>query len=89
MGYEHLICEKDRSAHIATVTLNRPEKLNAIDSQMHQEIMALGNDLQQDDDIWVIIWTGKGRGFCPGADVVDGARFKLENDTPLNDPAQQ
>jgi 2-(1,2-epoxy-1,2-dihydrophenyl)acetyl-CoA isomerase len=85
MGYEHLICEKDRSAHIATVTLNRPEKLNAIDRQMHQEIMALGNDLQQDDDIWVIIWTGKGRGFCSGADVIDGARFKLEKDTPLND----
>lgn len=69
MSYEHLIYELDRDAHIATVTLNKPDRLNAIDQQDHRDILELCERIQQDDDVWAVIWTGAGRGFCAGADV--------------------
>lgn len=69
MQYEHLIYEVDEGAHIATVTLNKPERLNAIDQQDHRDILELCERIQQEDAVWVVIWTGAGRGFCAGADV--------------------
>ena len=69
MSYEHLIYEVDEAAHVATVTLNKPERLNAIDQQDHRDILELCDCIQQDDRVWVVVWTGAGRGFCAGADV--------------------
>jgi 2-(1,2-epoxy-1,2-dihydrophenyl)acetyl-CoA isomerase len=69
MQYEHLIYEADEEAHIATVTLNKPERLNAIDQQDHRDILDLCERIHQDDEVWVVIWIGAGRGFCAGADV--------------------
>ena len=69
MSYEHLIYEADPETHIATITLNKPERLNAIDLQDHRDILDLCERVQNDDDVWAIIWTGAGRGFCAGADV--------------------
>lgn len=69
MQYEHLIYEADEEAHIATVTLNKPERLNAIDQQDHRDILDLCGRIHQDDEVWVVIWTGADRGFCAGADV--------------------
>lgn len=69
MQYEHLIYEVDEEAHIATVTLNKPERLNAIDQRDHRDILELCERIQQDDAVWVVIWTGAGRGFCAGADI--------------------
>ncbi len=69
MQYDHLIYEVDQDSHIATVTLNKPERLNAIDRQDHFDILDLCGQIQQDDEVWVVIWTGAGRGFCAGADV--------------------
>ncbi len=59
----------EKANKIATVTLNRPERLNAIDSQMHQELYKIWEDVEQDDDVWVAILTGNGRAFTSGADV--------------------
>jgi len=53
----------------ATVTLNRPETLNAFANQMRQELAAAIAELGERDDVRVIVITGAGRGFCAGADV--------------------
>ena len=67
MAYENLTLERDDQ--IAVVTLNRPEKLNAIDRTLHLEMMDACAELRDDDGIRVIIFTGAGRGFCSGADL--------------------
>jgi len=55
--------------HVATITYDRPEKLNAIDGQMRTEINAAFHRLREDEDAWVAIVTGSGRAFCVGADL--------------------
>ncbi len=69
MPYEHITYEVDEKAHIATATLNKPERLNAIDQQDHRDLLELCDRIQHDDAVWVVVWTGAGRGFCAGADV--------------------
>jgi enoyl-CoA hydratase len=58
---------------IGQLTLNRPDRLNAINMEMLDELYALFMDLQNNDDIRVVIITGAGRGFCSGADIKDDA----------------
>lgn len=67
MTHQNVILEKKEN--IATLTLNRPEKLNAITPQMTQELVTTLDEVEVDDDIRVLIITGAGRGFCSGADV--------------------
>ena len=67
MPYEHLRIEI--ADQIATVTLDRPEKLNALSRDLHDEMVAAANHLRADDDVRVLIVTGAGRGFCSGADL--------------------
>jgi 2-(1,2-epoxy-1,2-dihydrophenyl)acetyl-CoA isomerase len=67
MEYPDLLVEK--KDHIAVVTLNVPQKLNAITKAMTESITRLGADLAKDDDVRVVVVTGAGRGFCSGADV--------------------
>jgi E-phenylitaconyl-CoA hydratase len=54
--------------HVATITLQRPEKLNAIDGAMRRGINAAFTRFREDDEAWVAIVTGAGRAFCAGAD---------------------
>jgi enoyl-CoA hydratase len=54
---------------VATLTLNRPNSLNAITSRMHHEIEQIWIDLAADRDVNVILLTGAGRAFCAGGDV--------------------
>ncbi|MFL5997421.1 MAG: enoyl-CoA hydratase-related protein, partial [Streptomyces sp.] len=57
---------------ILTVTLNRPEKLNAFSPRMMADLLDVLDAADADDEIRVIVVTGAGRGFCAGADVSSG-----------------
>jgi enoyl-CoA hydratase/carnithine racemase len=54
---------------VATITLNRPDKLNAWTALMESEVRSHMEDAEQDDEVRVIVLTGGGRGFCAGADM--------------------
>jgi enoyl-CoA hydratase/carnithine racemase len=71
MTYETIIYEV--SDNILTITLNRPEKLNAFTGQMMTEMIDAFDRADADDNVRAIIVTGAGRGFCAGADLSAGA----------------
>ncbi len=79
MSYDNLIYDKQE--HIATVTLNRPERLNALSRPLQLEILEVANEVRGDDDVWAVIVTGAGRGFCSGADI-SGPRPDGPESTP-------
>lgn len=58
-----------RDGAVATVTLNRPEKLNVWDAQMEVGLRQIMSQLSEDDAVRVIVLTGSGRAFCAGVDV--------------------
>jgi enoyl-CoA hydratase/carnithine racemase len=64
-----LIVERD--GHVATITLNRPERLNAITGSMLDALSSALVELDDDTDVRVIVLTGAGRGFCAGLDLQD------------------
>ena len=67
MAYEDLLLEKEGG--LATITLNAPEKLNALSREMRRSIFLATDEVAKDDEVRVIIVTGAGRGFCAGADL--------------------
>lgn len=62
----------DLTDHVATITLDRPERLNAINGQLREELNAAWLRFRDDEDAWVAVLTGAGRAFCAGADLRDG-----------------
>lgn len=69
----------ETAGRIARITLNRPERLNAIDEKMPGEIRAAVERANADDGIHVIVLAGAGRGFCSGYDLKAFAETKGEN----------
>ncbi len=63
----------ERDGHVAVITYDRPEVLNAIDAGMRAALNAAFARFRDDTDAWVGIVTGAGRAFCAGADVADPA----------------
>ncbi|MFN5716804.1 MAG: enoyl-CoA hydratase-related protein, partial [Bradyrhizobium sp.] len=67
MAYETIKYEV--AEQILTITLNRPDKLNAFNATMQQELIDAFDKADKDDDVRAIIVTGEGRGFCAGMDM--------------------
>ena len=68
MSYDHVIYEKQ--GHVAYVTLNRPERINALDNHSHEELIEIFDDFAADEDSCVAIITGAGdRAFSAGNDL--------------------
>ena len=67
MAYETVLY--DVADRICTITLNRPDKLNAWTRQMHFDLREAMQNAGSDPDVRAIILTGAGRGFCAGADM--------------------
>ncbi len=67
MNWEHVLLTKEN--YIATVTLNRPEKLNAFGGMMRHEIVEALEDVAADREVRVVVITGAGKAFCVGGDI--------------------
>jgi E-phenylitaconyl-CoA hydratase len=59
--------------HVATITYNRPEALNAVNAEMRRDLNDAFSRFRDEEDAWVAIVTGSGRAFCAGADIHHGA----------------
>ena len=59
--------------HVATITYNRPDSLNAINAEMRRALNHAFARFRDDEEAWVAIVTGAGKAFCAGADIRDGA----------------
>jgi enoyl-CoA hydratase/carnithine racemase len=70
MEFEQIDAELDD--RVLTITLNRPDRLNAWTAQMGQELRAAFDRADADDEVRVVVVTGAGRGFCAGADLAGG-----------------
>ena len=70
MDYTQIVYEV--ADHIATITLNRPDQLNAFTHTMMRELIDAFDRVDADDEVRVVIVTGAGRGFCAGADLSSG-----------------
>ena len=69
MDFKEIIYQVN--GQIAVITLNRPERLNALTVQTHNELEKAINESENDDNVRAIVLTGAGRGFCSGDDVQD------------------
>lgn len=65
----------ERRGHVGLITVNRPESLNAINMQMLRELDQLLDELEADQEIFVLVITGAGRAFAAGADISEMADF--------------
>ncbi len=91
MPYQTLLTGLD--AGIFTITLNRPDRLNALNHQMLVDLLAVLDEVDSNDAIRVVVITGAGRGFCAGADLSSGSgtfdageRGKSDSDKPRRAP---
>jgi enoyl-CoA hydratase/carnithine racemase len=79
MTYETLLT--DLTDGVITVTLNRPDKLNAFNQTMSRELIDFFTSVNKMDDVRAIVVTGAGRAFCAGADISAGSgAFTVWND---------
>ncbi|MBI2864671.1 MAG: enoyl-CoA hydratase/isomerase family protein [Chloroflexi bacterium] len=83
MEYEDIVLAKKDG--IATITLDRPERMNAFTAGMKESLPLAIDEVRRNDDLKVLVLTGAGRGFCTGADVGDlGSRAVGSASTPYD-----
>lgn len=84
MAYTHLLVEK--SEHIAEITINRPDKLNALNREVIDQLSRCFQELEQDGSVRCIILTGAGeKAFVAGADISEFANFSVEQGRDLSE----
>ncbi|TCD06785.1 crotonase/enoyl-CoA hydratase family protein [Erythrobacteraceae bacterium CFH 75059] len=71
------------TAHIAHVRLNRPEKMNALDPEMFDALIAAGRTVAQTRGVRVVVLSGAGRAFCAGLDTASFSRAPDPDEPPL------
>lgn len=76
MKYETIVL--DKKENIAWITLNRPDKLNALNKKMCEELLDVFGVVDRDDEVRVVVITGAGRAFCAGADIQERFLVKIE-----------
>jgi enoyl-CoA hydratase/carnithine racemase len=87
MSYDHVIYEK--KGHVVYVTLNRPERMNALDRHSHVELIEIFDDFESDPDAWVAIITGAGdRAFCAGNDLKATADASAQGEERVDSSAR-
>lgn len=79
----------ERSGGVATLTLNRPEAMNALSTTLKQALLSGLSDVAADPDVRAVVLTGRGRGFCAGQDLREhAARLAAGDPAPLNTVAE-
>ncbi|MEQ8263956.1 enoyl-CoA hydratase-related protein [Pseudohaliea sp.] len=71
-NYDHILLDK-RPNGVLVATLNRPERLNAVNPPMHHEIVSLAREFDEDPTVKVLLLTGAGKSFCSGGDFSEGS----------------
>jgi 2-(1,2-epoxy-1,2-dihydrophenyl)acetyl-CoA isomerase len=74
MSYEHLLVATSASG-VRTITLNRPDRLNAVNPRLADELPRTVDEAAHDDAVRVVVITGAGRGFCSGLDLSEPPRL--------------
>jgi 2-(1,2-epoxy-1,2-dihydrophenyl)acetyl-CoA isomerase len=88
MSEQHILLEE--ADHVATITLNRPERMNAFGGRMRQELVEILEALRVNTEIRVVVITGAGKAFCTGGDLrefADGTVQALSKQTAGERPA--
>jgi enoyl-CoA hydratase/carnithine racemase len=68
--YRHLLVDRSPDGHVVTVTLNRPEQMNAMNTAMGEDLLACFDALSRDPEARVVVFTGAGdKAFCAGGDL--------------------
>ena len=89
MSYQYILF--DRAGSVATITMNRPERLNALNVEMGVEILDALEASENDENVRVVVLTGAGRGFCAGDDMkgpTDANQAAAELGPRHDDPAK-
>ena len=75
---DHQFITVERRGHVAVLTLNNPDRLNALSAAMRDEVAGVLTATRADDEVRALVLTGAGRGFCAGADLAAGAAVMAE-----------
>ena len=86
MDYSQILFEK--KDHVAVITLNRPQRLNAWTYRMMAELVDAISQSNVDPDIGAILMTGAGKGFCAGADMEDTLKEQMDGKNPQEQAKQ-
>ena len=84
-SFEHLLVDTT-AAGVRTITLNRPERLNAVNPRLAEELPLAMAQAAHDDAVRVVVITGAGRGFCAGLDLGEQGRIEAAGRTTRLDP---